>query len=127
MSELEQWILKAEGDYNTALRQMTFGDSGSFDAVCFHSQQCVEKYLKAFLIQQKIEFRPRHDHAYLLSLIVPFDATFEFIRNELDVLNDYAVDIRYPGDFAVKEEAENAIRCMNVVRQFVRQKLNLEK
>ncbi|MEK7249285.1 MAG: HEPN domain-containing protein [Bacteroidota bacterium] len=125
MTELDQWIQKAEGDYRTSLRQMEFGDADGYDAVCFHAQQCVEKYLKAFLVAHNVEFKPRHDLIYLLSLVLTVESTFEFIRSELDFLNDHAVDIRYPGDFAVKEEAEDAIRRMKVVRQEVREKLEL--
>ncbi len=114
MTELEQWIRKAEGDYERAIRQMEFGDSAAHDAVCFHAQQCAEKYLKASLVARNIEFKPRHDLIYLLSLALTAEPTFELIRSELEFLNDYAVDIRYPGDFAVKEEAEDAIRRMKL-------------
>jgi len=41
-----EWVQKAEADYAAAcwLDQAT---TPVHDAVCFHAQQCVEKYLKA--------------------------------------------------------------------------------
>jgi len=34
------------------------------------------------------------------------------------LLNDYAVDIRYPGEEATKEEARAAVKAMRTVRTF---------
>ncbi|PWU17906.1 MAG: hypothetical protein C5B50_10290 [Verrucomicrobia bacterium] len=43
-----EWVKKAENDFETAAalmrRKKILGDS-----ICFHCQQCVEKYLKARL------------------------------------------------------------------------------
>lgn len=38
----------------------------NYDAVCFHSQQCVEKYLKALLQEYNIAFGKIHDLPVLL-------------------------------------------------------------
>ena len=50
---------------------------------------------------------------------------FEFIRDWLLLLNDYAVSIRYPGEMATKEEARAALKAIRSVRTFIRQKLLL--
>jgi HEPN domain-containing protein len=44
-----EWIDKAEGDFATARREIRIRKAPNYDAVCFHAQQCVEKYLKARL------------------------------------------------------------------------------
>ena len=44
-----EWVAKAEGDYLTAGRELRARKSPNYDAVCFHAQQCAEKYLKAVL------------------------------------------------------------------------------
>lgn len=44
-----EWVTKAEGDYLTAVREARIRKSPNYDAVCFHSQQAAEKYLKAYL------------------------------------------------------------------------------
>ena len=43
----QEWGQKAEGDYTVAatLRQ---AESTVYDAICFHAQHCIEKYLKAW-------------------------------------------------------------------------------
>ena len=43
----EEWVNKAEGDFATAQREIQVENMPNYDAVCFHSQQCLEKYLKA--------------------------------------------------------------------------------
>jgi len=124
-SIVSEWVEKAEGDFQTAEREMRARKAPNYDAVCFHAQQCAEKYLKAFLIHRQIPFRPIHDLEVLLGLITPISADFEFTRDLLLLLNDYAVDIRYPSEFATKDEARAAMKAMRTVRAFMRQKLGL--
>ena len=66
------------------------------DAVCFHAQQCAEKYLKAFLTYKEIEFRKTHDLGELIALASKIDSSFEEIIDIGEKLTDYAVDVRYP-------------------------------
>ena len=49
--EVDQWISKAEGDFGVASREIKVAADNSFDAVCFHAQQCIEKLMKAVLVQ----------------------------------------------------------------------------
>jgi HEPN domain-containing protein len=51
-----EWIIKAEGDYLTARRELAVKDNPNHDAVTFHAQQCAEKYLKARLIEAGVPF-----------------------------------------------------------------------
>ncbi len=120
-----EWVEKAEGDFRTAEREARVRKAPNYDAVCFHAQQCAEKYLKAFLIHHRISFRPIHDLEVLLGLIIPISPDFEFVRDLLLLLSDYAVDVRYPGEEATKEEAQATVKAMRAVRAFVRQKLGL--
>ena len=41
----QEWINTAEGDFATAQRELQIQQMPNYDAVCFHSQQCIEKYL----------------------------------------------------------------------------------
>jgi HEPN domain-containing protein len=44
-----EWVEKAEGDFAAAERELAVVVDPNYDAVCFHAQQCAEKYLKARL------------------------------------------------------------------------------
>jgi HEPN domain-containing protein len=45
----QEWVNKAEADFATAQREIQVTKTPNYDAVCFHAQQCIEKYLKACL------------------------------------------------------------------------------
>lgn len=57
---VREWMEKAESDWRIAWHDMQTDDPTP-DMVCFHMQQCVEKYLKAFLVLHQVSFRRTHD------------------------------------------------------------------
>jgi hypothetical protein len=59
------------------------------------------------------------------ALILKFDTSYEFLRTDLETLEDYAVHFRYPGEFAEKGQAQAAYQAAKVVREFVQQKLGM--
>jgi HEPN domain-containing protein len=93
----QEWINKAEGDFATAQRELQVQNSPNYDAVCFHSQQCAEKYLKACLQEANIAFNKTHDLSTLLDLFLPVEPTWATLRPILEALTTYAVEFRYPG------------------------------
>lgn len=121
-----EWVTKAEGDFVTAGRELRARKAPNYDAVCFHTQQCAEKYLKAIL-QENGERVPKiHFLLELLGMILKFDGSYEFLKADLEVLEDYSVRFRYPGHFAEKDEAKTAYAAAGTVRKFARQKLGLK-
>ena len=118
-----EWVAKAEGDFITASRELRVRKSPNYDAVCFHCQQCAEKYLKAFMQENKKHIPKIHYLLELIALIMKFDKSFEMLKADLDVLENYSVRFRYPGEFAEKDEAKAAYQTVKIVREFVRQKL----
>ena len=124
MNELAaEWIEKAQGDFNVAQRELRVRRLPNYDACCFHAQQCAEKYLKAFLVSRKVEPPRTHNLVDLLAMSVAQDKALELIRGALELLNAYAVDIRYPGESATKEEAREAAKAMKQVREFMQSRL----
>ncbi len=125
MSEVYlEWIKKAEGDYNTALREYRAKKNPNYDASCFHAQQCIEKYLKSYLQKNNIYFPKTHDLNTLLDLILPLNPMWEAFRNKLKLLTVYAVEVRYPGENTEKEEARECIEIMKKLRNEIRRELN---
>ena len=121
-----EWVSKAEGDFITAGREIRARKAPNYDAVCFHCQQSAEKYLKAVL-QANNHYIPKiHFLLELLALILKFDSSFEFLKADLETLEDYSVRFRYPGNFAEKDEAQASYQATKVVREFVRQKLGIK-
>jgi HEPN domain-containing protein len=46
-----EWVAKAEGDFAMVERESHARKNPNYDGVCFHAQQCAEKYLKARLCE----------------------------------------------------------------------------
>jgi len=103
------WIEKAEEDWDVALLALGSPQSRAYNAICFHAQQCAEKYLKGQLQEGGIMISKTHDLGKLLDLLLPAQPLWTALRPALDSLTTYAVDFRYPGDTANKEEAEEAV------------------
>ena len=93
------------------------------DSVFFHYQQCIEKYLKAYLSLHNIEPPEIHDLQVLKKLSSNVDKDFERIGDDLEILNAYAVNFRYPGESATIKDAEEAFNLMKKLRKFILEKL----
>ena len=119
-----EWVEKAEGDYTVA-RQVQQMQNPVRDAICFHAQQCIEKYLKAWLQEANIPFPRTHDLKDLLTLIAPTMPTWQRWEADFSVLSEHAVDPRYPGKFASAAETTHAMGICDEVRQAVREHLKL--
>ncbi len=118
-----EWINRAEEDYTIALRESKT-EPVIYNAVCFHSQQAAEKYLKALLQELDIEFEKTHDLVFLYEKI---KGRLTGLSDKAELLNElslYAVETRYPGLSAEKEDAETAIKTMIMVREEVKKSLN---
>ena len=117
---LKEWLDKAEGDYIVALREYRARKNPNHDAVCFHAQQCIEKYLKAVLAKECRPIRKIHDLAALLQDCLPRHPLWNTMKPELEWLTQSAVKVRYPGESANKDNAKTAVRIMKRCRQEIR-------
>jgi HEPN domain-containing protein len=81
-----EWVQKAEGDFGTASREIRARRAPNYDAVCFHAQQCAEKYLKALLQEEDIPFGKTHNLVILLDLLLPAEPSWEMLRHDMQVL-----------------------------------------
>ena len=106
--ETAEWIEIAEGDFLTATREVA-ADVPNFNATCFHAQQCIEKYLKAVLVERNVAFPRTHQLGFLADLLPELSADLELIRNEIARLSPYAIDVRYPRSGVDADEARQAM------------------
>lgn len=121
---VREWITKAEGDFRTACREFEVADFPNFDAVCFHAQQCVEKLMKGLLIANGDVPSKTHDLLYLSDLLKPHLSEPLGPEDEIKYLTRAAVDFRYPGESADREEAEESLRICILLREKLLKLLN---
>lgn len=100
---IKQWLAKANEDL-LVVERLTDYEIIATSAVCYHCQQAVEKFLKAFLIANSIEIKRTHNIEFLLSECSDIDKDFAYIDPK--ELSDFAVDARYPGDMYIPNENE---------------------
>ena len=114
-----EWVDKAEADYAAALLLRRSRKKHSRDIVCFHLQQCVEKYLKARLEEAGISFPRTHDLERLLDLAVAVEPLWESLRPAMATITDYAVEVRYPGRTTSPAEAKILLRTTSRIRDLI--------
>ena len=121
---IRQWIDRAEEDLRNAEHTLTLEKDCPVGTVCFHAEQCVEKYLKALLVFQNVDFPKTHNIPELLTL-VPASVRPHLSAEEQEQLTDYATVLRYPGDWEpiTREDAEAAVEVARKVREAVRKHL----
>ena len=121
-----EWVEKAEKDWKSLHREIRARKDPNYDAACFFAQQCVEKYLKARLVEADVYFKKIHDLTYLLELPKPLEQLWVDYEQELRLLTDYAVEFRYPGASADLKIAKLALRICKSFRATARQSLGLK-
>lgn len=119
------WIKKAESDWLAAIALARRRKIPLYDQVCFHCQQSAEKYLKARLEEAGIVSSKTHDLERLLNLVVKLEPRWAALQPSAKRLTDYAVDFRYPGNEATRQEAKTAIADARAMREIARLALGL--
>jgi len=120
-----EWVAKAEGDFAVMERESRVAKDPSYDAVCYHAQQCAEKYLKARLIESGIPFKKIHDLQVLLDSALSVEPLWEMYRPDLVFLTDFASEVRYPGEDADRAMARDARKRCRLFREAARKTLGL--
>ena len=111
------WLQKAESDIKAMDASLS---AGAFDAACFHAQQSVEKYLKAFLIQSGANFPFTHNLAKLIEVCEGVDESFRSLISVVEPLTPYAIEVRYDSEFWPDEQVAQEARSLALTaRKFI--------
>jgi HEPN domain-containing protein len=122
---VQAWIGRAEDDLETGKILMR-SEHRIYWVICFHMQQCVEKYLKAFLIFHGREHPRTHNIPVLVELCAQLASSFHELKEwGVRELTRYATVFRYGEESYApdEEETQRAIELAERVRAFVREKL----
>ena len=117
---INSWIKKGEKDLLTAEHELSFPDAVT-ESVCFHCQQAVEKFLKAYLVHLGMPFTKTHEIGELITKCENKDKEISVFKEEADKLTDYAINVRYPEELLepTSEEAKEAFEIAKRIRGFV--------
>ncbi len=120
-----EWVAKAEEDFAILERESRVRKNPAYGGMCFHAQQCAEKYLKARLAQAGLGFPRTHDLMLLLKHVTAVEPMWELFRPHLSFLSDFAVEARYPGVMPERQTARDALRRCREFRRAARAALRL--
>ncbi len=127
LTVVREWVRKAENDLRTAGYTLTMPEDCPTDTVCFHAQQCVEKYLKGFLTFLEIRPPATHNIDVLVSALPSRNRPGLGVRDQ-DRLTEYATTTRDPGTYEPipMEEARMAVEIAQRIRRSIREQLPRE-
>ena len=99
MKQLTREWLNAAGDDLSTIEKL-LNDPNLTNIIAFHSQQVIEKTLKAIMEEFEITFKKTHN---LQSLLIKTEEVIPFLVNELVIseLDRLYIDSRYPGDMGL--------------------------
>jgi len=123
---VEKWLAKAENDLLVARHVLFDLKPRQIDISCYHSQQCGEKALKAFLAAQGLDPPRTHDLVSLCQKCADLENGFLTLLGDCADLTIHSVTTRYPEEVEITEgDAEAALENAGRVYQYVRRKIRL--
>ncbi len=123
---VKEWIEKAEEDYGFACAAIEATDY--FAQVCFHFQQAAEKYLKTFIVANKLEFRAVHNLLELLEICKQNEPNIEELQQACRFLNPFYIDTRYPVHWPANYDKDTAVKAKEEtrkIRDWIKKSLNI--
>jgi HEPN domain-containing protein len=97
--QVEDWILLADRDLKTA-EIIIKDDYPLNNIIAFHCQQAIEKYLKAFLIENDVPLKKTHDLIKLNGMI-KLIKDLGIDKSKLTLISEIYIESRYPGDLGL--------------------------
>jgi HEPN domain-containing protein len=117
-----QLFNSAEGDIlilNSWLEDKKIPDDWKNDQICNHATQAVEKMLKGFIIQNSQKIEKTHNIAQLWIRANDIDNSFDKIKVECHLLNNYTTSARYGFHTTIsKQEIVDIINAVKTVYSF---------
>jgi len=123
LHKVNQWIDYADEDLRLAQNELIIRSKyiPPYRLIAYHSQQCAEKYLKAYLVFCGVDFPYTHNISILLELCSEHAGWPEKLK-DAEELTSYVITTRYPweGEEVKKTDAARAIEIAQQVRNQVR-------
>jgi HEPN domain-containing protein len=122
------WLFFADNDL--ALAELAIDNIQFTGQVAFLCQQAIEKYLKAFLFENKVQIKKIHDLEKLYSEVRKIK-DFGINENLLQILRNLYVESRYPADIAflesgvlpTKEDAQSYLDFAKEIASIIKEEI----
>ena len=121
---IQEWLQKADDDFDFAVSVLE--DTTFYGQICFHFQQAAEKYLKAVIVADDLEFKKIHDLIALIKLCSKSRPDLEDLIPHCRFLNPFYIDTRYPVHWPTnytRESARQAQKAAETIRNTIKSSL----
>jgi HEPN domain-containing protein len=127
VNEANAWLRRAASDIRAGQFELTASPPLTGD-IAFHSQQAIEKALKAFLVLHGEIFRKTHSIEEIGEQCLALDETLRTLVDRAVPLSEYAWKFRYPGDAEEPPilEAEDALAIAVELYEAIRARVQAE-
>jgi HEPN domain-containing protein len=122
MGSYEEWLKRARSCLELA--KSSENELVYYEDLCFQAQQAVEKGIKGLLIYYGVDPEKTHNLSVLLQELEKYTEIDEEIKEVLK-LQSFAVQTRYPGQYAQveKEEYDQSIVIAEKCLQWIEEKV----
>lgn len=122
---VNDWLKKADEDFQFALVNLE-EKRPFYSQICFHFHQAVEKYLKAYIIANELEFKKIHDLSLLLKICLKKEPSLDILIEECEYLNAFYIETRYPVSWPTNfsyDETLKAYKASDKIRSVILNKI----
>jgi len=130
MNEMtKDYLYTAENDKITYEYLNTMVVKKQYQNICYHCQQCVEKSLKAVIVEFNCCDKPprTHDVNILLDVVSRYCTVPQEFYRYGAVLTSYVADVRYKKmEYIDESHSLAAMRCAEEIYEWVMQLLQVE-
>jgi HEPN domain-containing protein len=109
-----EWFYFADADFDSA-QILNNAYRKHSEIICYHCQQAVEKYLKAFLCYNGVIPPKIHVLEALCALCSEFDSSFNNLARDCAYLSTFAVKARYPLEMEITDL--NIIKSLEITQK----------
>ncbi len=116
-NETRAWMDYAEENLSVAELVLSHGH---FNACLYNTQQAVEKFLKAVIVERELELARTHNIVQLRNILSRADIETELSEEDCDLLDAVYMPSRYPEFGVVPDQPsgrETCEKCVGIARK----------
>jgi HEPN domain-containing protein len=113
--EVRGWLPRASEDLRAGKHDLN-ALPPLLNDVAFHSQQCTEKAIKAFLVHREQAFRKTHNLTELGGMVARQVPELADLMREASLITEFAWRFRYPGS-PVSVARADALRALDTAKR----------
>jgi HEPN domain-containing protein len=126
--QVKEWLALADEDIETADILINHKNCKA-NQIAFHCQQAIEKYFKAYLLENNWELKKTHNLTKLYNIAKTLTSKdFSIDTKLLDQIHNFYINSRYPGEYVAisKKRAKEFYDFAENIGKIIKKALNIK-